>query len=97
MSSDVFGVEAQPIGDASTSIMCTHKELPAPKMTHGLDLVQRHCAERVIEAAISVGRTARIPVSSQIRYVDRLWTLPVQSANPHPDAVQQSALEPDCE
>ena len=42
-----------------------------PKMTHRLDLVQRHCAERVIEVAISVGRAARIPVSSQIRHVDR--------------------------
>src|SRR5882757_1971820 len=69
---DVFGkVETQPMGDASTPIVGAHKELLMPKMTHRLDLVQRHCAERVIDVAISVGRAARIPVSSQIGYVDR--------------------------
>ena len=59
------------MGDASTPIVGAHKELLVPKMTHRLDLVQRHCAERVIDVAISVGRAARIPVSSQIGYVDR--------------------------
>jgi hypothetical protein len=67
-----FGkVETQPMGDASTPIVGTHKELLVPKVTHRLDLVQRHCAERVVEVAISVGRATRIPVSSQIRYADR--------------------------
>jgi hypothetical protein len=46
------------MGDASTPIVGTHKELLVPKMTHRLDLVQRHCAERVIDVAISVGRAA---------------------------------------
>src|ERR1700730_7098393 len=59
------------MGDASPPIVGTHKELLMPKMTHCLDLVQRHCAEGVIDVPISVGRAARIPVSSQIRYVDR--------------------------
>jgi hypothetical protein len=69
---DAFGkVETQPMGDTGTPIVGTHKELLVPKMTHRLDLVQRHCAERVIDVAISVARAARIPVSSQIRYVDR--------------------------
>src|SRR5258708_40344786 len=69
---DVFGkVETQPVGDASTPIVGAHKELLVPKMTHRLDLIQRHCAERVIDVAISVGWAARIPVSSQIGYVDR--------------------------
>src|SRR6478609_54095 len=58
------------MGDASTTIVGAHKELLVPKMTHRLDLVQRHCAERVIDVAISVGRATRIPVSSQIGYVD---------------------------
>src|ERR1700719_2095325 len=69
---DAFGkVETQTMGDASTPIVGAHKELLVPKMTHRLDLVQRHCAERVIDMAISVGWAARIPVSSQIGYVDR--------------------------
>src|SRR6267142_1848267 len=69
---DVFGkIETQPMGDASTPIVRGHKELLVPKMTHRLDLVQRHCPERVIDVAIPVGWAARIPVSSQIRYVDR--------------------------
>src|ERR1700722_8204567 len=59
------------MGDASTPIVGTDKELLVPKMTHRLDLIQRHCAEGVVDMAISVGRAARIPVSSQIRYVDR--------------------------
>jgi hypothetical protein len=59
------------MSDASTPIVGTYKEPLVPKMTHRLDLVQRHCAERVIDVAISVGRAARISVSSQIRYVDR--------------------------
>src|SRR5712664_3315951 len=59
------------MGDASTPIVGTHKELLVPKMMHRLNLVQRHCAERVIDVAIPVGRAARIPVSSQIRHVDR--------------------------
>jgi hypothetical protein len=59
------------MGDASTPIVGTHKELLVSKMAHRLDLVQRHCTERVIDVAISVARAARIPVSSQIRYVDR--------------------------
>ena len=64
---DVFGkVETQAMGDASTPIVGAHKELLVPKMTHRLDLVQRHCAERIIDVAISVGWAARIPVSSQI-------------------------------
>jgi len=57
--------------DASTTIMGTHKEFLVTKVTHCLDLVQRHCPERVIDVAISVGRAARIPVSPKIRYVDR--------------------------
>src|ERR1700692_2599894 len=69
---DAFGkVETQPMGDASTPIVSTHKELLVPKMTHCLDLVQRHFPERVIDVAISVGRAARIPVSPEIRYVHR--------------------------
>src|SRR4029077_20909617 len=69
---DVFGkVETQPMGDASTPIVGAHKELLVPKMTHRLDLVQRHCAERVIDVAISIDWASRIPVSSQIGYVDR--------------------------
>ena len=37
---DTFGkVETQPMGDASTPIVGTHKELLVPKMTHRLDLV----------------------------------------------------------
>jgi len=57
------------MGDASAPIVGSHKELLVPKMTHRLDLVQGHraervIAERVIEVAISVGRTARITVSS---------------------------------
>ncbi len=59
------------MGDASTPIVGTHKELLVPKMTHRLHLVQGHCAERVIDVAISVDRAARIPVSSQVRNVDR--------------------------
>jgi len=59
------------MGDTSTPIVGTHKELLVPKMTHRLDLVQRHCAERVIEVAISIARAARIAASSQVRYVDR--------------------------
>jgi len=60
------------MGDTSTAIVGTHEELLVPKMTHRVDLVQCHCAERVVEVAISVGRrAARITVSSQIRYVDR--------------------------
>src|SRR4029077_11841434 len=69
---DAFGkVETQPMGDASTPIVGTHKELLVAKMMHRLDLVQRHCAERIIDVAISIGWATRIPVSSQIRYVDR--------------------------
>src|SRR5438309_4490598 len=69
---DVFGeIETQSMGNASTPIVGTHKELLVPKMTHRLDLVQRHCAERIIDVAISIGWAAGIPVSSQIRYVDR--------------------------
>src|SRR6267378_5908077 len=65
---DTLGkVEAQPMGYAGTPVVGTHKELLVPKMAHRLDLVQRHCAERVIDVAIAVGRAARIPVSSQIR------------------------------
>jgi hypothetical protein len=66
----LFGkIETQPMGDASAPIVGSHKELLVPKMTHRLDLVQGHraervIAERVIEVAISVGRTARITVSS---------------------------------
>src|SRR5258708_3966058 len=63
---DALGkVETQPMGDASTPIMGTHKELLVPKMTHRLDLVQRHCAERVIDVATSFGRAARTSLSSQ--------------------------------
>ena len=69
---DAFGkIETQAMGDASTAIVGTHKELLMPKMTHRLDLVQRHCPERVIEVAISVGRATRITVPSQIGHVDR--------------------------
>ena len=69
---NAFGkVETQPMGDPSTPIVGTHKEPLVPKMTHRLDLVQRHRAERVIDVAVSVDRAARIPVSSQIRHVDR--------------------------
>src|SRR5207302_5373138 len=72
MRIDALGkVEAQPMCDTSAPIVGTHKELLVSELTHRLDLVQRHCAERVIDVAISVGRAARIPVSSQIRYVDR--------------------------
>jgi hypothetical protein len=59
------------MGDASTPVVGTHKELIVAKMTHRLDLVQRHRAERVTDMANSVGRAARISVSSEIRYVDR--------------------------
>src|SRR5579864_1231936 len=70
---DALGkVETQAMGDPSAPIMGTHKKLIVPKMTHRLYLVQRRCAERIIDVAISVSRAARIPVSSQIRYVDRV-------------------------
>ena len=62
-------LETQPMRDPSAPIVGTHEELLAPTMMHRLDLVQCHCAERVVEVAIYVGRAARIPVSSQIRYV----------------------------
>jgi hypothetical protein len=69
---DAFGkAETQSMGDASTPVVGTHKELIVAKMTHRLDLVQRHRAERVTDMANSVGRAARISVSSEIRYVDR--------------------------
>jgi hypothetical protein len=64
-------VETQPMGDASAPIMGTHKKLLVPKMTHRFDLVQRHGAERVIDVPLSVTRAARIPLPSQVRYVDR--------------------------
>ena len=43
-----------------------------PKMTHDLDLVERHCTERVIDVAVSVRRVAQIPIASQIGDVDRI-------------------------
>jgi hypothetical protein len=60
-------VETQPMGDSGTAIVGTHKEPLVPKMTHRLDLVQRHRAEPVMDVGVSVARAARIPVSSQIR------------------------------
>jgi hypothetical protein len=55
------------MGDSGTAIVGTHKEPLVPKMTHRLDLVQRHRAEPVMDVGVSVARAARIPVSSQIR------------------------------
>src|SRR5260370_1189617 len=56
---DAFGkVETQPMGGASTPIVGTHNKLLVPKMAHCLDLIQRHCPERVIDVAISVARAA---------------------------------------
>src|SRR5260370_30174386 len=61
---DALGrVETEPMCDASTAIVGTHKELLVPKMTHHLDLLHRHSAKRVIEVAISVGPAARVPAS----------------------------------
>jgi hypothetical protein len=58
---DAFGkIETQAMGDASTAIVGTHKELLVPKMTHRLDLVQCHRSERVIEVAISAGRKSEV-------------------------------------